>query len=599
MFLRANKRFKDGKEHRYWSVVENRRVAGGRSVQKTLLYLGEINDSDRAGWTRAIEAVDERDQTRQIHLFPEDRTPDPRLEHPTLKLRLQHIELARPRQWGGCWLALELWNRLDLDAFWQPLLPDSQKGTPWIKVLKTLVAYRLLDPGSEWRLHRSWFDRSAMADLLDDDFRLAAKDTLYRCHERLLAHREALFTHLKDRWAGLFGASYDILLYDLTGTNFEVDANGPVTEASRLKAFGYSRDKRPDCVQIVIAIIITPDGLPIGYEVMRGNTSDKTTLAGMLKTITGRYGKERRTWIMDRGIPTEETLHQMRQADPSVRYLVGTPKGRLTKLEKDLATRDWQHVKDDVHVKLLHRDGELYVLARSLPRRGKESAMRRKKLKAYWARLKELQKRDKLTRDELLLAIGAAKEKAGRNAHRLVIHHLPAPEEPVTADTFRIELDRQKLKATRRHEGQYLLRSNLTGEDPAELWRNYINLVRIEESFRTLKGDLGLRPVFHQLDGRIEAHVFISFLAYCLHGTLEKYNKKAATGLSSRSVLERMSEIQMLDVTIPATDGRELRMKRYTKPEKVHQLLLDRLGFTLPAQPPPEIRNPKPVVETF
>jgi hypothetical protein len=286
MFLRANKRFKDGKEHRYWSVVENRRVAGGRSVQKTLLDLGEINDSDRAAWTGAIEAVDEREQTRQIHLFPEDRTPDPRLEHPTLQLRLAHIELARPRQWGGCWLALELWHRLDLDAFWQPLLPDSQKGTPWLKVLKTLVVYRLLAPGSEWNLHRSWFD------------------------------------------------------------------NGPVTEASKLKAFGYSRDKRPDCVQIVIALIITPD-------------------------------------------------------------------------------------------------------------------------------------------------------------------------------------------------------------------------------------------------------VFISFLAYCLHVTLEKYNKKAATGLSSRSVLERLSEIQMLDVTIPATDGREVRMRRYTKPEKVHHLLLDQLGFTLPAQPPPEIRNPGPVVETF
>ena len=351
-----------------------------RSVQKTLLYLGEINDSDRAGWTRAIEAVDEHEQTRQIHLFPEDRTPDPLLKHPTLQLRLSHIELARPRQWGGCWLAMELWDRLDLDTFWQPLLPDSQKGTPWLKVLKTLVAYRLLEPGSEWNLHRSWFDRSAMADLLDDDFRLAAIDTLYRCHDHLLDHREALFTHLKERWSGLFGASYDILLYDLTSTYFEVDANGPVTEASKLKAFGYSRDKRPDCVQIVIALIITPDGLPIGYEVMRGNTSDKTTLADMLEKISDRYGKERRTWIMDRGIPTEQTLDQMRQANPSVSYLVGTPKGRLTKMEKNLATKDWQQVKDDVHVKLLHCDGELYVLARSLPRRSKESAMRRKKL---------------------------------------------------------------------------------------------------------------------------------------------------------------------------------------------------------------------------
>ena len=599
MFLRSNKRFKDGKEHRYWSVVENRRVTGGRSVQKTLLYLGEINDSDRAAWTRAIKAVDEDDNTAQIHLFPEDRTPDPLLEHPTLQLRLSAIELAHPRQWGGCWLALELWNCLDLDDFWKPLLPDSQKGTPWLKVLKTLVVYRLLEPGSEWKLHTSWFDRSAMADLLDDDFRLAAIDTLYRCHDRLLSHRDALFSHLRERWSGLFGASYDILLYDLTSTYFEVDANGPVTEASKLKAFGYSRDKRPDCVQIVIALIITPEGLPVGYEVMRGNTSDKTTLGDMLKKITERYGKERRTWIMDRGIPTEETLEEMREANPSVHYLVGTPKGRLTQLEKDLAGRDWHEVKDDVQVKLLPHEGELYVLARSMPRRSKESAMRRKKLKAYWARLKELQKRDKLTRDELLLAIGAAKEKAGRVAYRLVILHLPADTQQVNPGTFHFELDLQKLRAVRRHEGQYLLRSNLPGDNPAELWQNYMNLVRIEESFRTLKGDLGLRPVFHQLDERIEAHIFISFLAYCLDVTLEKYNKRAATGLSSRSVLQRLSEIQMLDVTIPATDGRKLQMRRYTKPEKVHHLLIDKLGLNLPAQPPPEIRNPKPVVETY
>jgi hypothetical protein len=289
----------------------------------------------------------------------------------------------------------------------------------------------------------------------------------------------------------------------------------------------------------------------------------------------------------------------MREANPRVSYLVGTPKGRLTQLEKDLAARQWQEVKGDVRVKLLPRQGELYVLARSIPRRSKESSMRRRKLKAYWARLKELQKRKHLSRDELLLAIGAAKEKAGRNAHRLVTLRLPEDKEPVGAETFQFELDREKLRAVRRSEGQYLLRSNLTGEDPAELWRNYMNLVRIEESFRTLKGDLGLRPFFHQSDERIEAHVFISFLAYCLHVTLEKYNKKAATGLSSRSVLQRLCEIQMLDVTIPATDGRELQMRRYTKPEKVHLLLIEQLGLNLPAQPPPEIRKPEPVVETF
>ena len=589
MFLRENKRFKDGKEHRYWSVVENRRVSAGKSVQKTLLYLGEINDSERASWTRAIEAIDESDQPRQINLFPEDRTPAPPLEGTSIRLKLSQIELARPRQWGACWLALELWDHLQLDCFWQPRLAPSRKGTPWLKVLKTLVVYRLLEPGSEWKLHCHWFDRSAMADLLDENFRLAAKDTLYRCHDRLLVHKQDLFTHLRERWTGLFNATFDILLYDLTSSYFEVDANGDIAQSSDLKAFGYSRDKRPDCLQIVIALIVTPDGLPIAYEVMRGNTSDKTTLRDMLEKITKQYGKERRTWIMDRGIPTEAVLEEMRAADPAVSYLVGTPKGRLTKLEKELAAKDWDQVKDDVSVKLLPKDNELYVLARSLPRRAKERAMRQRKLKAYWTRLKELQNRASLSRDELLLAIGAAKEKAGRNAHRLVILHLPTNKELVNHDTFRFDLDRKKLRTTRLNEGQYLLRSNLTGEDPGVLWKNYMNLVRIEESFRTLKSDLGLRPVHHQLDHRIEAHIFISFLSYCLYITLEKYNQAKAVGLSARSVLARFAEIQMLDVTIPTTDGRQIRMKRHTKPEKLHQLLLNQLGLILPSQPPPEI----------
>jgi len=597
MFLRQNNRFKDGKQHRYWSVVENHRLAAGKSVQKTLLYLGEINDSERAGWTRAIEAVDESDRTRQIHLFPEDRTPDPLLADSSIRLKLGRIELARPRQWGACWLALELWDRLQLDDFWQFRLGPSRKGTPWLKVLKTLVLYRLLAPGSEWNLHCHWFDRSAMADLLEDNFRLAAKDTLYRCHDHLLDHKEDLFTHLRERWTGLFAATFDILLYDLTSSYFEVDANGPVAQSSELKAFGYSRDKRPDCLQIVIALIVTPEGLPIAYEVMRGNTSDKATLHDMLGKITGQYGKERRTWIMDRGIPTEAVLEEMRAADPAVSYLVGTPKGRLTKLGKELAAKNWDQVKEDVSVKLLPKDNELYVLARSIPRRAKERAMRRKKLKTYWARLKELQGRATLSRDDLLIAIGAAKEKAGRNAHRLVTLHLPTAKDPVNENTFRFELDRKKLRTTRLGEGQYLLRSNLTGEDPALLWKNYMNLVRIEESFRTLKSDLGLRPVHHQLDERIEAHIFISFLSYCLYITLEKYNQGKATGLSARSVLARFAEIQMLDVTIPTTDGREIHMKRHTKPEKLHQLLLNQLGLTLPAQPPPEIKSPAtPVV---
>jgi len=588
MFLRSNKRFKDGKEHRYWSVVENRRVTTG-TVQKTVLYLGEINDCEKAAWTRAISALDENHQPKDLHLFPDDRTPDPLLDGPFIQLKLSQIQLSSPRQWGGCWLALQLWDQLRLDDFWAPRIPPSRKGTPWLKILKTLVVYRLISPGSEWRLHRLWFDQSALADLLDDDFRLVAKHALYECHDRLVDHKADLFTCLKERWSSLFQADFDVLLYDLTSSYFEVDATADVAQASKLKAFGYSRDKRPDCLQIVIALIITPDGLPLGYEVMRGNTSDKTTLHDMLERITTRYGKHRRTWVMDRGIPTEAVLEEMRSSPAGVSYLVGTPKGRLTQLEKDLAEKPWEQVKDEVTVKLLPKGGELYVLARSLPRRAKERAMRRKKLKAYWKRLHELRGRKTLARDELLIELGAARQKAGRNAHRLVELTLPEANQEVSPDTFHFRLRKKKLKQLRRNEGQYLLRSNLTDQSPAQLWQYYMQLVRIEESFRVLKGDLCLRPIHHQHDERIEAHIFISFLAYCLHATLEQHTKRAAIGLTSRSVIEQLSGILMLDITIPATDGRELRMKRFTKPDKVQQLLLNQLHLDLPGQPPPEI----------
>ena len=280
MFLRHKLRRKDGKQHRYWSIVENRRVSGGRTVQRHVLYLGEINDAQQAAWCRTIEAFDERGHHgRQIALFPEDRTP-PVLDCDVVHVRLSGLRLHRPRQWGACWLACELWEELHLDAFWSPRLPPSRQGTRWLNVLKTLVAYRLIDPGSEWRLHRQWYEQSAMADLLGEDFALAGKDTLYRCLDKLLAHKRDLFSFLQQRWRTLFAASFEVLLYDLTSTYFECDP----PEASK-RRFGYSRDKRSDCVQVVIALIVTPDGLPLAYEVMPGNTADKTTLRNFLARI--------------------------------------------------------------------------------------------------------------------------------------------------------------------------------------------------------------------------------------------------------------------------------------------------------------------------
>jgi len=580
MFLRATTRKKDGKEHRYYSVVENKRVSGGRVLQRHVLYLGEINSSQERAWRRSIEVLDETKQVaRTLALFPEDRCEGVIPDESIVRLKLAQLRLERPRQWGACWLTLELWQKLGLDEFWSERLAPSRKGTRWDQVLFVLVAYRLLSPGSEWRLHRHWFERSALGDLLGADAALADIHALYGCHDRLLDHKQAVFDHLVGRWRDLFNASFDVLLYDLTSTYFESD---PPTDDEDKRRHGYSRDHRPDCVQVVIALVVTPEGLPLAYEVLAGNTADSTTLKGFLARIERQYGKARRVWCMDRGVPTEEVLAQMRASDPPVHYLVGTPKGRLTRLEEALLDKPWHIARPEVRVKLLEQDSELYVFAESRDRIAKERSMRRRQLKWLWERLKKLSTM-KLTRDALLMKLGAAQTKAPA-AWRLI-----EIEVPKRGASFAYRLDRDKLRQVRRREGRYLLRTNLTESDPAKLWEFYLQLVQVEAAFRTLKSDLALRPVFHQEEGRIEAHIFIAFLAYCLHVTLGQQLKALAPGLTARSVLEKFATIQMIDVHIPTTDGRELSLTRYTQPEPEIKLLLEKLSLTLPAQAPPKI----------
>jgi hypothetical protein len=580
MFLRATTRKKDGKEHRYYSVVENKRLSGGRVLQRHVLYLGEINSSQERAWRRSIEVLDEGARAaRTLALFPEDRCEGIVPQESIVGLKLAQLRLQRPRQWGACWLTLMLWQQLGLDEFWcQKLLP-SRKGTRFDQVLFVLVAYRLLSPGSEWRLHRHWFEHSALGDLLGADGALADIHTLYACHDRLLEHKSALFDHLVRRWRDLFNASFDVLLYDLTSTYFESD---PPADEEDKRRHGYSRDHRPDCVQVVIALVLTPEGLPLAYEVLAGNTRDCTTLKDFLERIERQYGKARRVWCMDRGVPTEEVLAQMRAADPPVHYLVGTPKGRLTRLEQGLLEEPWQLARPGVQVKLLAQDGEFYVFAESRDRVAKERSMRRRQLKWLWQRLKKLSTM-KLIRDELLMKLGAAQTKAPA-AWRLI-----EIEVPKHGASFTYRLDRHKLRQIRRREGRYLLRTNLTESDPAKLWQFYLQLVQVEAAFRTLKGDLAIRPIFHQDENRIEAHIFIAFLAYCLHVTLGQQLKVLAPGLTTRSVLEKFATVQMIDVYVPTTDGRELSLTRYTQPEPELKLLLDKLRLTLPAQAPPKI----------
>lgn len=585
MFLKCRERRKDGKVHRNWSIVESRRYADGKVAHRHVLYLGEVNDSQRAAWERTIEVIDERDGgKRQMALFPSDRSP-PQDGTEAVQVRLSELRLRRPRQWGGCWLADHLWRTLGLDEFFGARLGRSREGTDWEKVLRILVVYRLLSPGSEWRLHRQWFETTALPDLLDVDARSAQVDTLYRCHDLLLEHKEALFSHLRERWADLFGAHYEVLLYDLTSTYFECDVPEDPKDPRK---FGYSRDRRSDCVQVIVALVVTPEGLPLAYEMMPGNTADKTTLRDMLARIGQRYGQAERVWVMDRGIPTEEVLGEMRASTPPVHYLVGTPKGRLSKLESALAERPWVEVKEKLRVKSLPSDGETYVYTESPERVQKERSMRRRALKKYWKRLGELAGLQRPKRDEVLIKVGQARQQAGRIASDLV-------EVEVAADgRLSYRLDRAKLREVRRREGRYLLRTNLPDQDPDTLWRYYMQLVFVEEAFRTLKGDLGLRPVYHSKDTRIEAHLFVAFLAYCLSITLRQNLRKTAGGLTPRTVIEKLCTVQMLDVSVPTTDGRELLLVRRTEPGEDVALLLERLGLTLPAQPPPKIRYPAP-----
>jgi transposase len=583
MFLRSTSRKKDGKDHRYFSIVENRRLPGGKSVQRTILYLGEINDQQQAAWRKRLEVFDEQERRyTTMSLFPEDREiPADALD--SVQVRLSGLELRRPRMFGNCWLACELWQQLGLDEFWQERLPEGREGVSWEKVLRLLVVNRLIDPGSEFRVHRQWFVDSAMDELLETDFAVAEKDRLYRCLDRVLAHKQELFVWLKQKWAELFNADFEVLLYDLTSTYFE----GEMEQNPKARR-GYSRDGRPDCLQLVIALVVTPDGFPLAYEVLKGNTSDRTTLREFLQRIETTYGRARRVWVMDRGIPTEAVLQEMREPARQTFYLVGTPKAKIKQHEKKWLDLPWQKVRDSVEVKLYQHEGELYVLAKSQGRQAKEMAMRRKRLARLLRKLRAMRKSPP-HRDQLLLRIGAAKKEAGR-AFGLVKIHLPPPGQAVTRQSFSFQLDKTKLKTLEQRDGHYLLRSNLTGEDPTVLWTLYVQLTQIESVFRCLKSELGIRPLYHQLEHRAEAHVLIAFLAYCLQVTLKNRLMIHAPGLTAAAVLEKLATIQMVEVWIPTLDGRWLVLPRHTQPEKDVQALLDQIQLTLPSQPPPRIK---------
>jgi len=557
-------------------------VQSGKVTQRQVLYVGEINDSQQAAWRRTLEVFDEAEQRlTPLSLFPEDR-PVPADAIDSVQVKLSEMKLERARPYGNCWLGCELWRQLQLDRFWSEKLPRGKESVAWPQVLELLTVNRLIDPGSEFRLHRHWFDQSAMDVLLGQDFAVAEKDRLYRCLDRVLEHKQDLFVHLQQRWKDLFDAEFDLLLYDLTSTYVEGEA-----EQNPKARYGYSRDKRPDCKQVVIALIVTPAGLPLAYEVMAGNTSEKTTLRGFLDSIENQYGKARRVWLMDRGIPTEALLQEIRTSRQDTFYLVGTSRAKVKQYEKQWLELPWHKVRESVEVKLFAQNGELYVLAKSEGRQAKENAMRRKKLVRLLRKLRAM-RRSCPKRDPLLMRVGAAKTDAGR-AFGFVKINLPSAGQEVTRDKFTFRLDKDRLKEAELRDGHYLLRTNLVAEDPAVLWDRYVQLTQIEAAFKCLKSDLGIRPIHHQLEHRVDAHILVAFLAYCLTVTLRHRLRTHAPGLTPRAVLEKLAGIQMLDVSFPTTDRRRLIMPRYTEPSPEQALLIHHLNLVLPQQPPPRI----------
>ena len=625
MFLRATKRFKDGKAHCYWSLVESVRV-GRRVFQRQALYLGELNDSQRAEWQRTVEAFDENGKPQQMKLFPENRAPGTD-DDSVVRIRTDRLVVKNLRNWGEVWLGTVLWDKLGLDDFWKARLSSSRKGTDWLSIMKAIVLYRFTDPGSELRMHSNWMANTAMEELIGSGA-LTGRSTLYSCLDRVIwpsdewrkpraerrnSFKDELFHYLRDRWAGLFGSTCDVVLFDLTSTYFEVD--GTKALESELQRSGYSRDKRGDCLQVVVALVLTPDGFPLAYEVMPGNTNDRETQMPFIKRLEAKYGRIGSLWLMDRGVPTEKTLKAMREG--GYKYLVGAPRGHLKVLGDRLAKAEWQNVQDGISVKVARLDseagtsasgtvgessGDTFVLTRSTARSLKETSMRVKKLRGAMKTLFAVDERigrvrwrkagpvkRELSRDELLKRLAVAEAKAGR-AWKMISITLPKEGLKVTPETFHWHLDWDRIDEARANdEGTYLLRTNLPECDPKTLWKRYMIQGEIEYAFRELKNDLGLRPVYHQLDDRIEAHVFTAFMALCLFQTLRAIARERAPGLTPRQIVEKFRTVKMVDVVMPTTDHRIVTLPRYIEPKKDVAILLDRLGLTLPEQPPPKV----------
>jgi transposase len=577
MFLRAHQRSKDGKAHTYFTLVETVRTPQGPR-QRTLCYLGELNGSAQARWLKTIEVFNAQGESRQLKLFPAD-VPPPADDPNVARVRLDRVRVERTRRFGECFLAWELWRRLELDRFWEALLdrPEDEADVPWSRVAALLAINRLCDPGSELAIEQRWFPATALDDLLSIDPAKINDTRLYRCLDRILPHKTKLEQHLKQRYGELFAAEFDVLLYDLTSSYVEgASANNPMMQR------GYSRDHRPDCKQLVIALIVNVEGFPLSYETFDGNQADVSSLEAVVRMVERKYGKARRVWVFDRGIISEENLQMLRQHQGQ--YLVGTPRAKLKEFERELLAGGWQQVRDNVEVKLVATPGgeETYILCRSTARQEKEQAIRSRfslRLEKALARLAKLVAEGKLKdRNKIERRLGAIQARHPQVAD---LYELKVVERQ-----GRLWLDWQRRPDRRAwqqaREGAYLLRTNLPPTDPEQLWISYIQLTEAEAAFRALKSELAIRPIFHQREQRTKAHVLVAFLGYALWVTLKHLLHGQRSALSPARALALAATLHSADIVLPTTDGREIRLRRVTTPTAEPCALFVQLGITVP-----------------
>jgi len=579
LYLRKTKIFKDGKEHIYWSLVESIRTAKGPR-QRTVACLGELNEKQRKSWKRIANHVDGKPIIRGLF----DSEEDERVE----AVKIGKVRVERMRRFGDVWLGLALWRKLGLDEFFARQMERGREAIEWDVMSCVSTIARFCYPSSELAIAERWIDQTALDDILGIDLTKINENRLYRSLDEMLPHKQALGEHLKKKYGELFGSRFDLLLYDVTSTYFEGEAKGN-PQARR----GYSRDNRPDCNQVTIALVATAEGLPLFYEVFDGNRTDVTTVEDIVEAMEKQYGKANRIWVMDRGMVSEENLEFLRERNGF--YLVGTPKSQLKRFEQELLAKDWQEVQAGVEVKLCEEEGELFVLCRSEGRKEKDRAIVKRFEKRIEARLEKLKiqiEKGKLKRAAVIeRKIGKI---LGQNTRAQSLFEVTL-EETKTGKSLRIEKREAKRQWAELSEGCYLLRTNFRDQkDPKDLWKTYIQLTEIEETFRMLKSEMNIRPVFHQTTQRVQAHIFVCFLGLVMYRTLSQWMQAVGIGNSPRKLMEELANIHSMDVVLPVENGPELKLRCVSQPEKSQQILLDRLKI----YPPKRINRIKNVVIT-